>query len=652
MRRILFPLFLLLTLPVMGVIPPFAANVLVDCEFGSVGDVLTASVLNSQTHGSGGSWQAGEAAISSYKIYAGGEFLARGPVDIAGTVYYDTNSTRGFRIDNDFEKQYFKYVLSGTGQPKVSVGCFWKLEGFTGSTFDYYDIIHLDSLGGEYSVFNFVDNSSGQLVVRSHSTDNSNAGVGPNIVIQTEKMYWISLLYDSTAAGAPICKVAVFDPLTWRQVGATSTHNMVSRANCMEIRWGRTDGHGQTFTGKYFVFDDFTIDWSNAVFPLLPPGATVKAANTTRTEILAAYGEAIPGDTVLLPAGSVTITNSIGLAKEITFSGSGTNSTIITYDGQYQTISNDYRRTTPALLLFSPNMRVTQLQIRGIDLTNQGRGLEVSNNNARIDHVYFQQLYWAMYLHSGYDEVDNILARNCEKFIRFHGHGAGTADWANYPLSMDDTNHYTCIEDSVFQIDSEMPQTGTNGVGSSLNFTSSQQGASWCIRNCHFYHSKYTEAPYHDLHGNIDPGLRGVLSIQLYNNTYHLSGTALCYKFVDFRGGEGQICSNSFVGGDTVDNIVIREEDTIADPLTPPFYDHNTNIYVWENREQGVLIPVQPLGSDARTIIQNKEYFLTPPAQFVTLPYPHPRRGEAIAPAIPGVVLPATRLTLRSIRFN
>ena len=236
-----------------------------------------------------------------------------------------------------------------------------------------------------------------------------------------------------------------------------------------------------------------------------------------------------------------------------------------------------------------------------------------------LDNLFIDQMYWGMYLQYGFNLVYNVHFRDCQKFIRFHGRGAGTYNWDNYyPIAFDSLN-YAVVEDCLFEDTEEMPNVGT------LNAISSQQGASWVVRNSTFRLNQHAYGPVLDAHGNISPGLRGVVSVQVINNRFEINSPAEFYKLFDWRGGSGIFASNTVVAA-SGEMVVLREEDTFDNPLTPPFTDPHSQIYIWGNKIDPRVTPLRIDVDDLSAIKEDSEYFMSPPANFKSVPYPHPLR--------------------------
>ena len=118
-------------------------------------------------------------------------------------------------------------------------------------------------------------------------------------------------------------------------------------------------------------------------------------------------------------------------------------------------------------------------------------------------------------------------------------------------------------------------------------------------------------------------------------------------KFVDVRGGQLLVYSNTITGFDVLDNVYLREEDSNNPPM-----DRVENTYVFENRE-GVngttLMPPIVDGGATSKIILNTHYFTSAPSGAYStwsLKYPHPWTGASAPVSPPGRPVPPSGLRL------
>jgi hypothetical protein len=134
-------------------------------------------------------------------------------------------------------------------------------------TYGTYDFLELQAANGMDCVLQYFDGANPSThTVWAHSADSAyGTQVGPAITITANSLYWISLQYDGTQG---TCSVAMFDPVTFAQIGATSVVPMDKNINVGPVIVG-SNGHGVT-TSAHTYFDNIIIDWTIANFPLVP----------------------------------------------------------------------------------------------------------------------------------------------------------------------------------------------------------------------------------------------------------------------------------------------------------------------------------------------------------------------------------------------
>ena len=127
--------------------------------------------------------------------------------------------------------------------------------------------------------------------------------------------------------------------------------------------------------------------------------------------------------------------------------------------------------------------------------------------------------------------------------------------------------------------------------------------------------------------------MRGVCGGQIYKVNFTVVPPATFYgKFVDVRGGQLLVYSNTITGFDVLDNVYLREEDSAEPPI-----DRVENTYVFNNLEGPAgssLMPATIAPGAATKILLNTHYYDRAPAGAYStwsLRYPHPWTG-ATAP--------------------
>jgi hypothetical protein len=279
--------FFVLAVGVSGAAP---AKWYLDMERGNPGDVVTAALLNPPaTHGSSTNWStvsgSDDPTMYSMRVHAGNEHPLYSPLAINGAIYSDTGSTRSFSSQNDRNNHYLRYRVppleaevsssQPQGQPKVSMGCYLRLQGLSGISYASYDLVVFHG-GGQFAVLNLDDGTArvGELYFRVHTRN----GVGERIRVHPEKTYWVTMVSDSTAGLYGTAVLRVYDPVTWRLVGNESVLDHAGpdpgRQNVHEVRFGRCDSHGggSINPGTAQFYDDLIVDESGGEWPLMPGG--------------------------------------------------------------------------------------------------------------------------------------------------------------------------------------------------------------------------------------------------------------------------------------------------------------------------------------------------------------------------------------------
>jgi hypothetical protein len=614
MRFLLSLLLLSASLPSSGALSGY-----LDMESGTDRQPVTPTILNAATHASGGTWTV-NTTLTHLLVSTSFEAPLLNPVTIGSTTFRDSGSARTFVFTNTANRQYAQFDFT---QPtaKLSLGLYMRVSGFRGA-FHSFDFVCVEAQG-DFLVVNFQDRSTSDYAFRVHTLDEG--GVGPDgpglgvpVQVAQDKTYWVTCLWDKANLKATL---KVYDPATWLLLG--TSENVILSRDAENICIGRYDLHSASQNASCY-FDDLVWDATGATYPLFPASRTIVATDATRAAFDTAYSAAVPGDAILIPAGSNVWSGTYNLSKpSLTVFGVGSNKCVIANEGGDPTFS-----------VTQPFVTISNLQIRGTAGANSGRGVETLVNHVRISHVLFQELADGTFF-NGYGLIDHCILVNCTHTGRHFGYIPGGAQVRaeQYPIPFTSTN-YVVWEDCGVEITPDM----TTAAGSSISLFSSQEAASYIVRHSNIKVSKLNIAPAFDYHGN-DPGqpdLRGVCGGQIYKVRMTIVPPATFNgKFVDVRGGQLLVYSNTIAGFDVLDNVYLREEDTNSPPT-----DRVENTYVFENREGPTgttLMPPIVDGAATSKIVLNTHYFTNPPSGAYStwsLKYPHPWTG-ASAPVSP-----------------
>ena len=590
-------------------------------ESGSDRQVVTTNILNASTHSTGGSWSV-NTPLTHLMVSSSFETPLLNPVIIGSSTYTDDGASRTFVYTNTAIRQYATYRFPQR-TAKLSFGLYMRLSGFRGAD-NSFDFVAVEA-GGDFLVVNFQDRSSG-LAYRVHTLDQNRVGpggpgVGVAVPVVQDKTYWITCLWDKANLTATL---KVYDPATWLLVGTSS--NVTLSRDAENIIIGRYDNHGGATQNASTYFDDLIWDETGATYPLFPASRTIIATSATRAAFDQAYYAATTGDSVLIPAGSNVWSSSYNLNKRsTTVFGVGSNTCIIT---NVTGGDSTFRVTQPFIT-------ISNLQITGIPGANSGQGVETTANHVRLSHLLIKELADGTFF-NGYGLIDHCIVINCAHTGRHFGYVGGGAQVRaeQYPIPFTSTN-YVVWEDCGVEITPAM----TSSAGLSIVLFSSQEAASYIVRHTNIKISQLNIAPAFDYHGN-DPGnssLRGVCGGQIYKVKFTIVPPAKFYgKFVDVRGGQLLVYSNTVTGFDVLDNVYLREEDSNDPPM-----DRVENTYVFENYEGSTGTSPMPPIVDPRAsdkILLNTHYFTRPPSGAYStwsLKYPHPWTGASAPLPIP-----------------
>ena len=241
-----------------------------DMESGSAGDLLTPTILNASSHPSGSYWYASDTMWVSTLNHRN----LPGPVSVGGTVYNGTGGTRTWTFDDNMQLHFVKAQLPGS-YSKLTVACYYT----TGMTIPYvqWDNVEMEDATKSWSVLQTETEDSGGPYLRMHSQNSAQQTTysSNHIKVTVGKPYWVSVQYnqiDGYAYGA------VFDPDNgFAQVGSTmaslSTTGGLYHGG---VAFGNCSAHGNNLTNcsSQGYYSNVLIDYTNAVFPLLPSAGT------------------------------------------------------------------------------------------------------------------------------------------------------------------------------------------------------------------------------------------------------------------------------------------------------------------------------------------------------------------------------------------
>jgi hypothetical protein len=265
--------------------------------------------------------------------------------------------------------------------------------------------------------------------------------------------------------------------------------------------------------------------------------ATINAASCSQNHVQSAVDSANDGDTVVVPAGSASWTNSvldepvIVINKGITLIGAGIGKTVI----------------TDATLDNNNNVQETLIQVSGsegkpfrisgfsfLEMNDTGIKIYGSCKNWRVDHINIENApgdlgEYAIYIggHT-YGVIDHCTFKGR---IEICFKGRNDPDW-ELPLTLGSANA-VYIEDCTFR--------GADGTGALCDMCDGDDGARLVVR----YNTVTNQYPH--VHGALGTG-RSAFSIEVYENTFIDNGGTNCYCMGSIRGGTGVVFNNDYQG--------------------------------------------------------------------------------------------------------
>jgi len=406
-----------------------------------------------------------------------------------------------------------------------------------------------------------------------------------------------------------------------------------------------------------FVFD--ADNSHNAVGYLMGASSGINAASCSRGDVQTAVDSASDGETVNIPAGSCTWTDSVDVIdKDIKIVGAGQGSTVITYNGpdaydsaaflidndnlpkdnfeisQLTIINGMGDSASGATLIMvwdaGPDWRIHQITLTSEYSGNMIHvGRYTGSNGGLVDHCTFNKLG------SGHTKGLQISAtdRDVEQYNSATT-PLGHTSW-NTPISLG-TKNALFIEDCIFNWEDDYALLDVDEGGRVVFRYNTILGADF------------------GTHGH-DGGSRdtGVFSYEIYANSFDADGTGL-YTAIGLRGGTGVIYDNTFSGNYGATTNLYHY--CACDPTvtcnggwpTPCTYPCEGQIgrtagnaleplYLWDNVYNDGLPGPAPFDSagqcdEIHDIIQEgRDYFSnTEKPGYVPYIYPHPLVGGVI----------------------
>ncbi len=406
-------------------------------------------------------------------------------------------------------------------------------------------------------------------------------------------------------------------------------------------------------------------------------GGTITAQSSGRADVQAAIDTAIDGDTIVVPGGTSTWTQSVLIQKQITLKGSGADVTIIKCHVSFP----------GAAIMISPktdNVRITGFTFDGDVWSDANPAVRVSTfnqndgcHNFRIDHNKFRDFRyttvtgtsaWVIRLYGfNYGVIDHNVFTDCMGENIYNA-----ADGTEAYSRSTDLGQYT--NGTVFIEDNEFVLTGVDPGKYAANAVDMNEGARTVFRfnTIRDPGTTWWVQPV-ETHGFFvcdnecyPKDLRGTLSIEIYGNTFDTkaSMSGQWNRALNLRGGKGVIFNNQFLGRWEVVLYLVEYRscalglDGQVNQISPPYpkyelqahvdtdsggplineglvsgnlvygvlRDQINDLYVWNNTLNGnpIAADVADIGYNKLDIVEGRNYYMQQMSDYMPYPYPHP----------------------------
>ena len=318
---------------------------------------------------------------------------------------------------------------------------------------------------------------------------------------------------------------------------------------------------------------------SSAIQMIIPQPQIIRASSLSYDDVTAAINQARPGDTVILPNGSVEWTQALIISKGITLKAETIGGVTIL---NQNSVTGETKNEDPAnyVIAYYPNDSLTSQPFRlsGVILdggnqrwTFMGRTQSgtLVIKNFRLDHCTLQNSkdYAIIFYGEIYGVIDNCTLSGADLEFSFQD-----TTWSNFTFDYGTANN-RYFEDNIVN---------------TKTLTEGGLGGRYCWRyNTFSWLGPYGVNPWFDMHGNMGTGGNySAMGAEIYGNTIDLHNASV--KFFYHRGGKAIIFNNSAFNDGGRNGCTISEE--VDDSLNPPANNpagqpqHISDSYYWNQK--------------------------------------------------------------------
>jgi hypothetical protein len=236
------------------------ADVYIDMNGSPVGTALSPAVMAAGTHGAG---------IGSWSVLGGAAGMTVGPSDpgrklfdavtVGGTTYPVSHPSQSIAYDNAFNFSSVVVEIP-SGHPAVTASGYLTLGPTGASSGSILDLVRIDNLNGDCAVLQMENYLKDTINVETVFGGTKHSAY---LDVTAGATYWYTFKADSVAGRATL---NLYDA-SGNLVGSVN-NSFEKGVNVSAIRYGNEEVAKSS--GHMTYFENIVIDYSNAVFPIVP----------------------------------------------------------------------------------------------------------------------------------------------------------------------------------------------------------------------------------------------------------------------------------------------------------------------------------------------------------------------------------------------
>ena len=253
---------------------PISVDALIDMNGSPVGTPATPAIMRAGTQGFAGvNWEIND-SVAALKV-GPQRFNLPGPVKIGSTVYPANYPHQSLAYDTSYSFNDFRAFFPDNNLRAVTTAGFITVGIPDDDSGSVSDLVRISGPNGAYAIMQ-LNNGNGPGYVLHIESDANGTLRSTRIPVTPGGTYWYSLKADF---GAGRAYLNIYNTPTFNLVGSV-TLNTKTGSGLEYVQYGngqeaRSSGRGINFN----YFENSLIDWTNAVFPLLPSSSGAQPPN-------------------------------------------------------------------------------------------------------------------------------------------------------------------------------------------------------------------------------------------------------------------------------------------------------------------------------------------------------------------------------------